>query len=480
MNTPTTIIIFGATGDLSRRKLLPALFDLFLKRFLPEHFRIVGFSRGDLSHEKFRLFVRGSIDAKKHNHTEEHISQFLNLAFYQQGLFNDAASYERLAEFLIKLDGEAGQCSNKLLYLAVPPAFYDTIFQNLADSGLSIPCTGGTAMKRAGWTRVLVEKPFGDDIKTAQALDTKLGLLFKEEQIFRIDHYLAKETLQNILAFRFSNALFEPLWNNRYIEKVDIKFLEALGVEGRGAFYDSVGALRDVGQNHMLQMLVFLTMENPGILEAGPIRRERAKILRALEKIKKEDIPRVVRRGQYIGYRDENGVDKKSETETYFFLRAFIKNKRWNGVPFYLESGKALKEKRTEIAVTFRETPCLCPPEGHERHQNVLTFRIQPDEGISILFWAKHPGFQMHLEPKKLSFSYADSEDMKKLPDAYERILYDCIRGDQTLFASTEEVEAAWKFITPILKNWKKTSLIEYEKGGSGPNKKTFDETKKK
>jgi len=462
---PTTIVIFGVTGDLSQRKLMSALFDLYRKGFLPKAFRIVGFSRQQMADDEFRVSVKRVIKSSKYKHGDEDIEGFLTNIFYRQGLFEEAKDYQYLAEKLIALDEEVGGCSNKFFYLAVPPKFYEIIFQNLAYSGLTIPCGG-----EDGWTRILVEKPFGKDLHTAQKLDESLGLLFKEEQIFRIDHYLAKETIQNILAFRFSNALFEPIWNNTYIEKVEIKLWEAAGIEQRGAFYEDVGALRDVGQNHMLQMLALTAIENPGILTAAAVRRERAKVLGALRPISGDNILRYTVRGQYGGYTTEKSVPSDSTTETYFKIEAYIDNDRWKGVPFVLEGGKKMKETMKEIAIYFKKAHCLCPPEIEKHHQNILRFKIQPDEGISVVFWAKKPGFSMELEPKNLSFLYKDSEDAKELPDAYERILFDCIRGDQTLFASTEEVQAAWKFITPILKGWEKVKLHEYAPGSEGPS----------
>lgn len=461
---PTTMVIFGATGDLSQRKLLPALLDLYIKGMLPDPFRVVGFSRGAYTNEAFRTFIRKAIEKKAHGHSRAKIKTFLANACYQQGLFEDQPSYKELAELLEKLDEDFHICSNKLFYLAVPPSLYETIFEHLASSGLTIPCGPGE-----GWTRVLVEKPFGKDLDTATRLDNLLGKLFQEEQIFRIDHYLAKEAMQNILSFRFSNVLFEPIWSNQYIERVAITLHETLGMEGRGAFYDEVGALRDVGQNHILQMLSFIAMESPQILEAQAVRKERARILQSLKPIGGKDVANVTTRAQYKGFRKEEAVSPSSTTETYFRLEAHVQNERWKGVPFILESGKKMKETKTEITVFFKKTEaCLCPPEAEKHHQNILTFRIQPDEGISILFWAKKPGFSMELEPRHFSFSYHDSENTKRLPDAYERILYDCIKGDQILFTSTEEVAASWKFITPILKHWGKTKLYEYTPGSDG------------
>lgn len=464
---PTIIVIFGATGDLSKRKLIPALLDLYTKGFMPKKFSVVGFSRRDMSDSEYRDFVKQAIGLKKHSHSDDDINSFLEHIFYTKGLFGDVNTYDNLSKNLISIDEKWGICTNKLFYLAVPPSSYEIIFDNLANSGLTIPCGGDK-----GWTRVLVEKPFGKDLKTARELDHKLGLLFKEEQIFRIDHYLAKETLQNILSFRFSNVLFEPIWNKDYIEKVEIKLYESLGVGERGSFYNETGALRDVGQNHMLQMLAFIAMENPGELDGVRIRDNRAKVLKYLRPIKKEDIDKLVVRGQYKGFIDEIDVSPDSKIETYFKTKVFVDNDRWRDVPFYLESGKKLKKKTTEIIIYFKKSlTCICSAEeAKHSHQNILSFNIQPDEGIKILFWAKKPGLDIRLEPKELSFSYKSSkEELSKLPDAYEKVLYDCINGDQILFTSTKEVEAAWEFITPILENWNSTKLHIYEQGSNGP-----------
>jgi glucose-6-phosphate 1-dehydrogenase len=296
-----------------------------------------------------------------------------------------------------------------------------------------------------------------------------LGRLFREEQIFRIDHYLARETLQNILTFRFSNTIFEPVWNNNYIEKVEIRLLETIGVELRGAFYEDIGALRDVGQNHLLQMLAIIAMDHPGPIRVDSIRRERARIISSLIPPAVNAIKDSVVRGQYIGFTGEKDVHADSTTETYFRIKAYLDNDRWRGVPFYLESGKALKEKKTEIAVYFKENePCFCPSSHKERsHQNIFTFKIQPDEGISIRFWARQPGLGEDIERRDFAFNYGEGSTLRT--DAYERVLYDCIQGDQTLFVSTDEVTAAWEYITSILNNWLQTELHKYEKGSGGP-----------
>jgi len=442
---PTIFVIFGITGDLAQRKLLPSLLSLYVKKLLPEKFAIIGVSRRLLSREEFRQFVRDEINIKFGQYHEEDVKHFLDHMSYVQGSFDTDDMYTRLAERLNSIDKQQFKtCSNKLFHLSVPPTLYENILDHLASSGLTMPCGG-----EEGWTRVLIEKPFGNDSETAKQLDKKLGELFKEDQIFRIDHYLAKEALQNILVFRFANSLFEPLWNNKYIDKIHIKLLEKLDVEGRGAFYDGIGALRDVGQNHVLQMLALIAMEEPAELDADHIRKERAKILKNLEC---EDVAR----GQYAGYREEKGVADGSMTETYFRIEANINTARWKKVPFFLESGKALEESKTEIDIYFK---------SKTEEQNILTFRVQPDEGIKIRFWVKKPGLGMEIEAKPLKFKYSEFPAKQAIPDAYEKVIYDAIVGDQTLFTSTDEVLAAWKFITPIVKNWDSVPLERYPKG---------------
>lgn len=450
---PTIFIIFGITGDLSGRKLLPSLLNLYVKKQLPKQFAIVGFSRRPFTREEFREYIRGHMKIKPGEYREEEVKHFLDHMYYEQGMFDTSSSYASLASRLRILDDGFNQCSNKLFHLAVAPTFYETILTHLSNSGLTIPCGGNE-----GWTRVLVEKPFGNDADTAKKLDKKLGDLFDENQIFRIDHYLAKEALQNIMAFRFTNSLFEPLWNHAHIEAIHIKLFEKIGIEGRGAFYDEVGALKDVGQNHMLQMLAVVAMEAPKTFDAPSIRKERAKVLDRLVPITAKNIKAVAVRGQYEGYVNEKGVRRNTQTETYFRLESYVDNPRWKKVPFYIESGKSLSENRSEIDVYFKN-------DKDAEKQNVLTFRVQPDEGIKIRFWVKTPGFDMKVEPKTLKFKYADFSSLQTLPDAYERVLFDAITGDQTLFTSTDEVMAAWKFITPIVGAWGKVPLTIYKKG---------------
>jgi len=475
---PLTIVIFGATGDLFQKKLAGALFDLHEKDLLPEQTDIVGFSRKPFSHDQFRAFIHNALASRANGKIVEP-DEFTARAFYHQGDLTSAESYASLGAFLESRDREHGVCSDKLFYLAVPPNLYETVFTRLAKSGLAIPCAPNVPDAEQAWTRVLVEKPFGNNQKEAARLDRLLGKLFDESQIFRIDHYLAKETIQNIVSFRFSNGLFEPLWNRKHIERVLIKMYEKEGVGARGSFYDSVGALRDVGQNHLLQMLALVAMEHPGNLEAASIRSARRSVLGKVSGASRT-LASFVERGQYDGYRKESGVQSDSATETYFRIRASVKNIRWRGVPFILESGKAMNEDTVSISVFFKPAPCLCPEKHAEAHQNVLTFAIAPREEISALFWAKQPGFEFALEPRHLSFSFTEGALAHRIPNAYERVLYDCIRGDQTLFASTEEVKAEWRFITPILERWGNLPLHSYAKGSSGPHTSSASSTLKR
>ena len=462
---PTIFVILGITGDLAGRKLLPALLELFSKNLLPQRFAIVGFSRRTFSREEFRELIREHLNVRPGQFREEDIKHFLDHMTYEQGLFNDPVSYNRLAERLQTIDDRWGQCSNKIFHLSVPPNLYEGILTHLANSKLTLPCDDMT-----GWTRVLIEKPFGNDINTARSLDRMLGKLFKEKQIFRIDHYLAKEALQNILAFRFTNPIFESIWSRQHIDKVHIKLFEKGDLADRGAFYDDIGAVRDMGQNHMLAMLALIAMNKPTSFVTEAIRSERANILKYLKVIPRKLLKTSVVRGQYTGYLRERGVKPGSNTETYFRIRAEVGNARWKGVPFYLESGKALAESKTEIDVYFKESSqgILRRKSASGDIPNILTFRIQPDEGIKLKFNVKTPGYGFDVEPKTLRFKYSDVSSFKDaIPNDYERLIRDAFSGDQTLFASTDEIIASWKFITPIIENLNILPLKLYEKGAT-------------
>jgi len=450
-NVPTILIIFGATGDLMAKKIAPALFHLFEKQRLPQLFKIIGVARRNISNEDFQNNILQIITQHLDSQRERNkLSSFLQLFSYSQGKFENKSDYQQLATTLGRIDGHWQVCSNKLFYLAVPPQYYETIFKNLAATELTKPCS-----EEEGWTRVLVEKPFGKDLKTSQELDKLLATLFKEEQIYRIDHYLAKEMLQNILVFRFSNNLFETNWNNQSIEKIEIKLWETIGVEDRGSFYDGIGALRDVGQNHLLQILALMTMEHPVSFEVEVIRKNRSGTLKQLSTFSKKEIISSTFRAQYEGYRSIQGVDKNSATETYFKIKTNLHSPRWLGVPIVMEGGKRLHEARKEVIVTFKHpTPCLCPPGITEHYKNQVVFSLEPKEGITILFWSKKEGLEFEIDERTFDFLYRNKEKKSQYVEEYEKLLLDCIVGDQTLFVSTEEVKQMWQFIDPVVKAW--------------------------
>ena len=447
-NIPTVLVIFGATGDLVEKKIAPALFNLYSKNLLPDLFSVIGFSRKALSDEEFRKRISESV-SKKISPQESDLNSFLNAFSYHQGTFENENDYLRLAEKLGQVDKKWAACSNKLYYLAVPPKHYEEILRKIKSTDLALPCG-----PEEGWTRILVEKPFGKDLETARNLDNLLSQLFKEEQIYPIDHYLAKEMLQNILIFRFSNNLFEESWDNGSIEKIYIRLWEKLGVENRGEFYDGVGALRDVGQNHLLQMLALATMNQPETMEAGPIRRKRAEILKTLVEPTEEEIKTYTYRSQHQGYREIKGVSDDSNTETFFNIRAFLSSRRWRGVPITMESGKRMAEQRKEMVLTFKHrSPCFCPKNGPHL-KNKIIFSIEPEEGINIKFWSRVPGFKPQIEERSLDFLFRNVNQRVQYVEEYEHLLLNCFEGDQTLFASNDEVQAMWKFIDPIVRTW--------------------------
>lgn len=457
---PTVFVIFGITGDLAKKKLIPSLFRLYSAGLLPALFQVVGFSRRPLTHEELRDYIRALLPRTSRIHQKLRDS-FLSRFFYQRGYFDDTRSYEDLGKFLGAVDGSWSVCSNKLFYLAIPPRYYRAVLTNLNNSNLTLHCN-----PNEGWTRIILEKPFGENLESARALDTLLNTLFKEEQIYRVDHYLAKETVRNILSFRFSNSFLTPAWNKNHIEKVTIRLLEKETVQGRGEFYDHVGALRDVGQNHILQLLALCAMDNPGDFTPSAIRAQRSRVLKALIPLTDEEIKKRTIHGQYAGYTSEAGILPHSNTETYFHIKAFLNDPRWSGVPFYLESGKALDVSCAEITVVFRHHfPCLCPKNTH--YQNVLRYQIAPKERILTMFLVKKPGYGNFLEEKSFEFDYSRHFKKHEFIDAYEKLLLDMIKGDQTLFVSTDEIECAWRFIDPIVAAWKKNTppLLSYTKG---------------
>ncbi|MEO6509033.1 MAG: glucose-6-phosphate dehydrogenase, partial [Patescibacteria group bacterium] len=443
---PTIFVIFGITGDLFRNRMLRSLYALHLKGLLPKKFQIYGFSRREFDDAAAKEYVKNvMIDEKFHE--PEKYEQFLSAFHYVSGNFDSKESYKKLAEVLGRVDDHWKICSNKLFYLAVPPQHYRSIIDNLHESGLTIPCS-----PEEGWTRVILEKPFGTDLQNAKELDSRLGELFKEEQIYRVDHYLAKETVRNILAFRFSNTFFTN-WSHHNIEKIEIKMFEEASVSRRGDFFDKVGSLRDIGQNHLLQLLALFTMDNPGTLSPNNIRRARAAALNQLRKLSVEEVPLYTVRGQYEGFRSEKGVDPQSNTETYFKLKAFSNCKDFQNIPLYIESGKAERDL-TEVAITFKHTePCLCPLSGHRK--NVLRYILDPHEKITASFLVKKPGYGFEVEEQSFEFDYRKAFSHSNFIYDYEQLLMDIIRGDQTLFVTTEEILSEWEFVEPILESWK-------------------------
>lgn len=458
---PTQIVVLGGSGDLAQKKLIPALFHLFTKGLLPEHHRIIAVARRPYTLEAYRAIIRESIAAQAHDHDNESIDRFCTCITYHAGDLNEPNTYAELADELEAYAREIKQCTNKLFYLAVPPRFFSTIFAELAASQAVAECTDTN-----GWSRILVEKPFGSDLASAKALDEQLAKLYREDQIYRIDHYLAKEAVQNILSFRFANALMQNTWSGAHIERVHIRLHERTTVADRGSFYDAVGALRDVGQNHLLQLLALIAMEEPQEFSSEGIRPERARALAALTLPTTDTAPFV--RGQYAGFTEHEGVADDSTTETYFALEARVASKRWEGVPFYLEAGKALAEDRVEITVVFRDvTDGLFATDGCASCRNSVTLTIQPTQTIAIRLNAKSPGLGYHLENRTLALSCG--EDSGEIRNSYEKVLYDCICGSQTVFTTSDEVRAAWHFIEAVQAAWQETPLEPYEQGSDGP-----------
>lgn len=456
---PTQIIILGGGGDLAQKKLLPALFDLFSRTQLPKQFNIVGFARTVRSDNEYQTFVQDVLLQQDATRSKTTIEAFCEHISYVSGDFDTEASYESLSEKVSAFQNNTHEQVNTLFYLAVPPRFYKQIFTQLHKHAL----VAKKETKR--WSRILVEKPFGKDLQTARALEKQLSSLFFEEQIFRIDHYLAKEAVQNILSFRFANTLFKDVWNKDSIESVHIAMHETADVSTRGNFYDGVGALRDVGQNHLLQLLALVAMEEPSVFSAEVIRACRANVL---QKVKlAHTLETAVIRGQYEGYTKEEIVPTTSQTETFFSLIAQVHNKRWKGVPFYIEAGKALHQNKVSITVIFKDSSSgLFDTSSCKTASNSIELTISPEQTLSVTLNAKAPGLKYQIEQRPLSITCASQDEIK---NSYEKVLRDCIVGDQTLFTSTDEVFASWKFITPILKQWSTLPLHTYQKGSAGP-----------
>ena len=445
---PTILVVFGATGDLMSRKVVPSLFYLYGRGKLPERLCVVGFGRREWDHVDLENHVRTILAERLPHADPDDVDRFVRYFRYLRGTFTDDAAYADTKAYLAEIESEWGVCANKLFYLAVPPVNYEDIFRRLAASGLTAECGG-----ESGWTRVLVEKPFGDDLETARELDTLLGSLFREEQVYRIDHYLAKEMLQGIINFRFTNNLFESEWSRQAIERIDITLLEEVGAEKRGAFYDAVGALRDVGQNHLLQMLALVTMDQPVSGSAHDVREARAALIESLPLMSPGEVASETFRAQHEGFCDIPGVEPDSKTETYFKIRTAMTGLRWAGVPVTMESGKRMGRPRKRIVVTFRR-PQACMCEAHERLANRVVFTLEPEDRIEIVFFAKRPGFETEVEERHFSFFLYEKAEKTQYVEEYGKLLYDAFRGDQTLFVSTREIDAGWRFIDPIISGW--------------------------
>jgi glucose-6-phosphate 1-dehydrogenase len=474
---PFSLIIFGASGDLTRRKLMPALWRLYAGRVLPEPFTIVATARTGLTDDEFRVRTRAAIGefARVQPPSEAVWERFARALVYIAGDPTDSGLYPRIERALKDAEAGRGGGTNRLFYCATPPSLYDAIIANLGGSGLARPVAGG-------FTRIVVEKPFGRDYASARALGRQLAGAFGEEQVYRIDHYLGKETVQNILVLRFANGIFEPLWNRNHVAEVQVTVAESIGVETRGAYYEEAGALRDMMQNHLLQLLCLIAMEPPATFDAGPVRDEKNKVMHAIRPIEPARVPESALRGQYgggfvegkpvSGYRQEKGVAPDSKTETYAALRLLVDNWRWAGVPFYLRTGKRLAKRVSEIAIRFHRTPHMIfrrSPAGAE--PNSLVIRIQPDEGMALTVVAKTPGPDLRLGPVRLDFRYGEVFGGEP-PEAYERLLLDAIHGDATLYARGDWVEKAWQLLGPVLDAWGEAPgppLYPYEAGSWGP-----------
>ncbi len=475
------LVIFGASGDLTNRKLLPALFDLYNQKLLPTGFAILGVSRTEFSDESFRnreiISIQKFANTCIKNHDE--IKKFLSHVYYLTMNPSESNDYIKLQKKLLELNSHYSAIGNCIYYFSTPPSLYGTIAHNLGLLGMQQEIPDHTL----GWKKVIIEKPFGYDLNSSREVNEKLLEVFNEDQIYRIDHYLGKETVQNVLVTRFSNGIFEPLWNRNYIHHVEITSSETLGIGDRGGYYDEAGALRDMLQNHLLQLVGLVAMEPPAILDANAIRNETLKVFESFRPIKIEDVPNIAIRGQYthsiikgesiLGYREEKGVHSDSRTETYIALKFYIDNWRWGGVPFYIRTGKRLPTKVTEIVIHFNPTPHYLFNQNKEQCNscNQLVIRIQPDDGLLLKFGMKVPGAGFEVQPANMSFLYSKLEKTY-IPTAYERLLLDCIMGDATLYIRGDAVDACWKFVAPIQQAWQENHNIKiygYPAGTWGP-----------
>ncbi|MEU5988947.1 glucose-6-phosphate dehydrogenase [Spirillospora sp. NPDC047418] len=470
---PCVLVLFGVTGDLSRKKLLPAIYDLANRGLLPPGFSLVGFARRDWENEDFRQIAYESVKAHARTPFREdvwtHLSEGMH---FVPGEFSDPGAFDALSMAVKELDESRGTGGNYAFYLSIPPKFFPQVVEQLQRSGLA-------DRKEGAWRRVVIEKPFGRDLKTAVELNDTVHRVFPEESIFRIDHYLGKETVQNILALRFANTMFEPIWNRSFVDHVQITMAEDIGIGGRAGYYDGIGAARDVTQNHLLQLLALTAMEEPTSFSAEAVRAEKAKILASVRV--PGDIAQATARGQYAagwqggvnvrGYLEEDGIPADSRTETYAAIKLEIQNRRWAGVPFYLRTGKRLSRRVTEVAMVFQKAPHLpfSETDTEELGQNALVMRVQPDEGITVRFGSKVPGTSMEIRDVNMDFAYGESFT-ETSPEAYERLLLDVLIGDPPLFPRQEEVELSWQILDPITEYWaSRSGLDQYKSGGYGP-----------
>ncbi|MFW5923771.1 MAG: glucose-6-phosphate dehydrogenase [Planctomycetota bacterium] len=476
--------IFGASGDLMRRKVAPAIYNLFREDLLHENMAFIGFARSDYSDESFRERIRSGLSefARGGPPDEEEWEELAQRIFYEQGDYRTPAAFESLAERVRQIDGEFGIGGGRLHYLAVPPEVVEPIVLNLNSAGL-LERRSREEETKHGAARVVLEKPFGRDLESARELNRVLERQLDESQIFRMDHYLGKETVQNILVLRFANAIFEPIWQNRYVKHVHVTVAEKQGIGSRAGYFENAGALRDVMQNHVLQLLALFTMEPPASLEADAIRDEKAKVLRCLRRLSGEELECSMVRGQYgpgtvdgdraPGYREEKGVSEESCTETFVALRTYIDNWRWAGVPFYLTTGKRLPRKLTEVAIEFKQVPPVLfgTFDQQKPETNVLKIRVQPDENVILRMNTKAAGMRLDVRSDEMNFPYGSIQGAAR-PEAYERLLLDVVTGNATLFTRRDEIELAWDFVEPILQHWQNKPCPDfpnYDPGTWGP-----------
>jgi glucose-6-phosphate 1-dehydrogenase len=477
---PAVLVVFGASGDLTSRKLMPAIEQLALKRLLPGGFSVVGVARTEMADDDFQRRMREGVEAAGGGGDEAaHVWEAMTGGFrYVAGDYGDPATFDRLKAVLDQLDRERGTGGNRLYYLATPPTTFPTVIGALGRHGLDRPPPD----RPGAFVRIVVEKPFGRDLASARALDEQVHAVFDESQVYRIDHYLGKETVQNLLALRFANAIFEPVWNRRYVDHVQITVAESVGVGHRGGFYEQAGALRDIVQNHVMQVLSLTLMEPPATMDAQGIRDEKVKALRAVEVYDPDDVATEVVRGQYDrgwvegeevpAYREEDDVDPRSQTETYMAMRLNVDNWRWAGVPFYVRTGKRLPKRITEVALQFKDVPHLPFSAGQTTGlgPNALVLRIQPDEGITLRFGAKVPGQRFDVRSVSMDFLYG-AAFLEESADGYQRLLLDALTGDPALFIRSDEVEQAWRIVEPVLEGWDRgqAPLPRYPAGTWGP-----------